>query len=116
MRRKEQFSEWQQSYIEKNNDLNVPKELIREESRRTLELSVPQQTDKDSDSRKKMDKEKVKDEKRRSSVRSKYVLWSLFGSNDSFLKFEISFKTHISIPISPIQKINFKKCKTKACI
>lgn len=72
--RKEQFSEWQHSYTEKNNDLTEPKELIREESRRTLEISVPQQIEKDLDSRKKMDKEKVKDEKRRSSVRSKYVL------------------------------------------
>lgn len=78
LRRKERFGEWQQSYSETNKDLMESKELIREESRRTLELSVSQQTirerEKDADSKKKSDKEKVKDEKRRSSVRSKYVL------------------------------------------
>lgn len=109
MRRKEQFSEWQHSYTEKNNDLNEPKELIREESRRTLELLVPQQTEKDSDSRKKSDKEKVKDEKRRSSVRLKYVLWSCSRSDYSFSKFEISLKTQISNLISPISKDLFQK-------
>lgn len=71
LRRKERFGEWQQSYIETNNDLKEPKELIREESRRTLELSVSPQPERETDSRKRM--ESVKDEKRRSIVRSKYV-------------------------------------------
>lgn len=73
MRRKEQFNEWQQSYAEKNEHLNEPKELIREESRRTLELSISQQTERDLEHKQRTDKVKAKDEKKRSSVRSKYV-------------------------------------------
>lgn len=47
LNRKEKFSEWQQLYIEKNEDLEEAKQLIREESRRTLETSLPQPVEKD---------------------------------------------------------------------
>lgn len=59
LKRKERFSEWQQSFNEKNEDLAEPKQLIREESRRTMltETQTPQPTDAN-----------VKDEKTRSSI------------------------------------------------
>lgn len=65
MNRKEKFDEWQQMYLEKNEDLEEAKELIREESRRTLETSMPQSVEKDF---------KIKDEKRQSTTgaRAKY--------------------------------------------
>lgn len=47
LNRKEKFSEWQQLYIEKNEDVEEAKELMREESRRTLETSMPQPVESD---------------------------------------------------------------------
>lgn len=66
LKRKEQFIKWQEVLSEKNGDLEESKQLLREESRRTLESPMPQQSEKDT---------KVKDEKRHSSVgfRSKYA-------------------------------------------
>ena len=82
LRRKEQFNEWQQSYAEKNEHLTEPKELIREESRRTLELSVSQQTERDLDHRQRTDKKLAKDEKRCSSVRSNYARFFVLETLD----------------------------------
>lgn len=59
MNRKEKFNEWQKLYVEKNEDLEEAKQLIREESRKTLETSMPQSVEKDF---------KVKDEKRQSTT------------------------------------------------
>lgn len=59
MNRKEKFNEWQQMYLEKNEDLEEAKQLIREESRKTLETSIPQPVEKDF---------KTKDEKRQSTT------------------------------------------------
>ncbi|XP_031627764.1 WD repeat-containing protein 63 [Contarinia nasturtii] len=67
LRRKEEFNKWQESLTEKNGDfLEETKQLLREESRRTLQSPMPPQSEKES---------KVKDEKRHSSVgvRSKSV-------------------------------------------
>lgn len=80
MNRKEKFDEWQQMYLEKNEDLEEAKELIREESRRTLETSMPQSVEKDF---------KIKDEKRQSTIgaRAKYKFVLLLD----YLTFETQF-------------------------
>lgn len=80
MNRKEKFDEWQQMYLEKNEDLEEAKELIREESRRTLETSLPQSVEKDF---------KIKDEKRQSTTgaRAKYKFVLLLD----YLTFETQF-------------------------
>lgn len=61
MNRKQKFNEWQQIYLEKNGDLEEVKQLMRDESRRTLEskASMPQLIEKDI---------KSKDEKRQSTT------------------------------------------------
>lgn len=79
LKRKEQFSEWQQMYSEKNEDLSESKQLLREESRRTLE-SIAKVPNLEKDT-------KIRDEKRHSSfggVKLKY------GNFLSFLIFTIS--------------------------
>lgn len=62
MNRKEKFNEWQQMYLKKNEYLEEAKQLIREESRRTLETSMPQPIEKDF---------KTKDEKRQNTTGAK---------------------------------------------
>lgn len=59
MNRKQKFNDWQQMYAEKNEDLEEAKQLIREESRKTFESSVPQPVEVDF---------KTKDQKRHSST------------------------------------------------
>lgn len=59
MNRKQKFDEWQQKYLETNEDLEEAKQLIREESRKTIETSMPQPIEKDF---------KSKDEKRQSTT------------------------------------------------
>lgn len=59
LHRKQKFNEWQQLYAAKNEDLEEAKQLIREESRKTFESSMPQPVEMDF---------KIKDQKRHSST------------------------------------------------
>lgn len=98
MNRKEKFDEWQQMYLEKNEDLEEAKELIREESRRTLETSMPQSVEKDF---------KIKDEKRQSTTgaRAKYKFVLLLDYLTLVTQFSFSpsssFRRSILKPIKP---------------
>lgn len=63
----QKFNEWQQIYLEKNEDLEEVKQLVRAESRKTIETSVPQPIEKET---------KPKDAKRSSTgarPRTKYA-------------------------------------------
>lgn len=63
LNRKEKFSEWQQIYAEKNQDLEEPKQLInREESQKALDTQAPETVKKEIT---------IQDEKKRSSTGAK---------------------------------------------
>lgn len=66
LKRKDEFSAWQQLYAEQNKHLLEPKQLLRDESRRTLESQKGPPTEKES---------KVRDERRKtiSSMKLKYT-------------------------------------------
>lgn len=97
LNRKEKFSEWQQLYSEKNEDLEKAKQLIREESRKTLETSMPQTVEKDF---------KAKDEKRQSTTgaRAKYMSTFIYVLFDRFIQDYIS----LSLSLRPSLMFDFQ--------